>query len=147
MAGGMLYRCRWCERAFCEDCLDFDKTTLIGNNLPEYEILGYPEMAQAFYIQCGICTDNFKAHPEDKALVDEIAANISLEHERKFPQHPVSDDGLTDVSTVDPSSVNTPILIDDEYEQDVLSSKKRKVIGDTLHLSVKREKLGANITR
>ena len=46
----MLYRCRWCERGFCEDCLDWDTTELLGENLKEYEILGFPAVTQAYYV-------------------------------------------------------------------------------------------------
>lgn len=46
----MLYRCRWCERGYCEDCLDWDKTELLGENLKEYEILGFPAVSQAYYV-------------------------------------------------------------------------------------------------
>ncbi|KAI9836663.1 MAG: hypothetical protein M1819_001298 [Sarea resinae] len=54
-AGGLIFRCRWCERGYCEDCLDWDNTELIGDNTPEYELLDFPEMSQAFYIVCPGC--------------------------------------------------------------------------------------------
>lgn len=57
-AGGMLYRCRWCERAYCEDCLDWEKTNLVGENLKEFELLSFPAVAQAYYIKCPDCTDH-----------------------------------------------------------------------------------------
>ncbi|KAI9795562.1 MAG: hypothetical protein M1833_006962 [Piccolia ochrophora] len=63
-AGGLIYRCRWCERGYCDDCLQFDKTTLIGGNLTEYALLGFPEVEQAFYISCPSCTDH---HARDEA--------------------------------------------------------------------------------
>jgi SWI/SNF-related matrix-associated actin-dependent regulator of chromatin subfamily A member 5 len=46
-AGGMLYRCRWCEKAYCEDCNEWDVATLVGNTLPEHEMLGFGEVTQA----------------------------------------------------------------------------------------------------
>jgi SWI/SNF-related matrix-associated actin-dependent regulator of chromatin subfamily A member 5 len=145
MAGGMLYRCRWCERAYCEDCIDFDKTTLIGNNLQELELLGYPEMTQAFYIQCGVCTEHFVENPKDFRLCQDLAEGIRLEHESRFGQF--SREGstragsLTDATTAEASSVNTPIVIDD-YEDDIPYSKKRKAMRDLQGFSAKREKLG-----
>ncbi|KAF2103137.1 hypothetical protein NA57DRAFT_28830, partial [Rhizodiscina lignyota] len=64
-AGGMLYRCRWCSHAYCEDCFDFDGSTLLGNNLIEYETLGYDENATAFYVECAPCLAH---HREDKDM-------------------------------------------------------------------------------
>jgi SWI/SNF-related matrix-associated actin-dependent regulator of chromatin subfamily A member 5 len=125
-AGGMLYRCRWCERAYCEDCLDFDETTLIGNNLQEYELLNYPEMTQAFYIQCSNCTDHFKQHPQDEQLCNSLAYGIRLEHERRFGY--LSREGsMTDATTVETTGVNTPIVIDDDDFGTASLSKKRKL--------------------
>src|SRR4051794_6045754 len=40
-AGNMLYRCRFCERAYCEDCLDFDIGKLIGDEILEFQLLDY----------------------------------------------------------------------------------------------------------
>ena len=57
-AGGMLFRCRWCERAYCEDCADWEKTELLGENLREYELLGFPDVSQAYYVKCPECTDH-----------------------------------------------------------------------------------------
>ena len=40
-AGGLIFRCRWCELGYCEDCLDWDKATLVGAILPELEMLNF----------------------------------------------------------------------------------------------------------
>ncbi|CAG8977973.1 hypothetical protein HYALB_00001854 [Hymenoscyphus albidus] len=142
-AGGMLYRCRWCEHAYCEDCIDFENTTLIGDNLPEYELLNYPEMTQAFYIQCAACTDHFKQVPKDKALCNEIAHKISEEYESKFvgERESVTPPGsLTDATTTTESNgINTPITIDDDIV--FVSSKKRKMSTQMGGESSKREKV------
>ncbi|KAK3044269.1 hypothetical protein LTS18_001744, partial [Coniosporium uncinatum] len=45
-AGGLIYRCRFCPMAFCEDCLDWDAIKLVGETLPEYEMLGFPAVTQ-----------------------------------------------------------------------------------------------------
>ncbi|KAF4632324.1 hypothetical protein G7Y89_g5801 [Cudoniella acicularis] len=126
--------CRWCERAFCEDCLNFEKTKLIGDNLPEFETLGFPAMTQAFYIQCHVCTDHFIEHPSDKKLCDEFAENVRLEHEKKFvgveeresSSRPDSV-SMTDATTVGTTGINTPIVIDDDDEVLFSPSKKRKM--------------------
>lgn len=140
-AGGMLYRCRWCEHAYCEDCVDFDNTTLIGDNLPEYELLNYPEMTQAFYIQCAACTNHFKDHSGDKALCDEIAERILVDYENKFGGERDSSAGpgsLTDATT-ESNGINTPITIDDDVI--VVATKKRKMTTQMGGGSFKREKI------
>jgi SWI/SNF-related matrix-associated actin-dependent regulator of chromatin subfamily A member 5 len=144
MAGGMLYRCRWCERAFCEDCLDFDKTKLIGNTLPEFQLLGYPQATQAFYIQCGECTKNFDENPKNKQLCDDMETGIMLEWESRFGNpsrsESVQAESLTDGTTAVTSSVNTPIFIDDESDASTMS-RKRKAGKQKVRLNFKKEKL------
>jgi len=56
-AGGMLFRCRDCETAYCEDCAQWDKTKLVGDNLPEYEKMDYGEKASAYYVICQGCVE------------------------------------------------------------------------------------------
>ncbi|KAI4114708.1 MAG: hypothetical protein LQ345_004563 [Seirophora villosa] len=80
-AGGLIFRCRWCERGYCEDCLDFDKTTLIGDNLKEYELLQYPAVKQAYYICCPTCTDYHAFNPTEKAFCDQQAAEIDARYQ------------------------------------------------------------------
>ncbi|KAI9736384.1 MAG: hypothetical protein M1818_006117 [Claussenomyces sp. TS43310] len=124
-AGGMLYRCRWCERAYCEDCLAWDKTTLIADILPEYELLDYPEMVQAFYVQCPSCTDHFERSPQDKALCDVMAMEVEREYKLRFGDGDVAsrEGSLTDATTIETPGVNTPMTLEDD---EGLVSKKRK---------------------
>lgn len=128
-AGGMLYRCRWCERAYCEDCLDFDTTTLIGNTLQEYELLGYPEMVQAFYIQCGSCTDNFKENPDNAKICSYYAEETKFEYEKRFGQlsreTSTRAGSLTDATTIETTGANTPV-VPDEYEPSVATSTRKR---------------------
>ncbi|KIV99609.1 uncharacterized protein PV09_08784 [Verruconis gallopava] len=56
-AGGMIFRCRWCPNGYCEDCLDWDSVKLIGDNIDEYKILGFPVKREAYYIACPACND------------------------------------------------------------------------------------------
>jgi SWI/SNF-related matrix-associated actin-dependent regulator of chromatin subfamily A member 5 len=146
-AGGMLYRCRWCEKAYCEDCLDWDQTTLIGNNLLEYELLAYPEMVQAFYIQCSACTTNFAEHPGDKKLCDDLAAGFQLDHDKLYGERADREmstraGSLTDATTIETPGAQTPIVIDDDDEEPEPSSRKRKAKASTrTSRSFKREKL------
>jgi hypothetical protein len=113
-AGGMLYRCRWCERAFCEDHLEFDETELIDDNLPEYELLGYPSRGNAFYVRCPPCRTHFVEKPGDKKLCDDMAENIRIEHERRFNNPSTPSTPMTDATTIENTALNTPSLIDDE---------------------------------
>lgn len=67
----MLYRCRWCQLAFCEDCLNFDRAELIGDTLPELKLLGFAEVNQAYYVKCHVCADLHDANPETQEFCDE----------------------------------------------------------------------------
>lgn len=124
----MLYRCRWCEKAYCEDCLEWENTTLIGNNLLEYEVLDYGELAQAFYVVCTGCNDHFKEMPGDKALCDSLAEGFKEEHDLKFSAAPVSTraGSLTDATTIETPGAKTPIVIDDDIAMQ--PTKKRKLV-------------------
>ncbi|KAG9247697.1 SNF2 family N-terminal domain-containing protein [Calycina marina] len=124
-AGGMLYRCRFCERAYCEDCIDFESTTLVGNNLPEYEVLPYPEMSQAFYVECPACHDHWEEIPDDKVLCENLAEEWRQNHERAFGDEAGS---LTDATTIETPGVNTPVVIEDNgLSNGVLPTRKRKL--------------------
>jgi len=52
-AGGMLFVCQACPKAFCEDCLPTDVKRIIGD-CTRFEKLGYisPQSASAVYIHC-----------------------------------------------------------------------------------------------
>ncbi len=146
-AGGMLYRCRWCERAYCEDCLNMEKTVLIGNSLMEYELLGYPEMAQAFYVQCSSCTDTFKENLHNKKLCDDLAEGIRLEYESRFGnglrEMSTRPGSMTDATTVQTTEANTPMVIDDD-EIELTPSHKRKPQHDfnSSQRSFKKSRIG-----
>jgi SWI/SNF-related matrix-associated actin-dependent regulator of chromatin subfamily A member 5 len=136
----MLYRCRWCERASCEDCLDFDKTILIGDNLVEYDLLQFPAQTQAFYIQCPACTDHFVDNPKDKVICDDMARDMAIEHQRLFGAvDTLSQSGsLTDAATIDTTGANTPAVTDDDFVE--VAGKKRKLKADAGKRSQKRMK-------
>lgn len=51
----MLYRCCSCANSFCEDCLDWDNTELLGDTLEELDLLSFGVTDQAFYIKCSRC--------------------------------------------------------------------------------------------
>jgi SWI/SNF-related matrix-associated actin-dependent regulator of chromatin subfamily A member 5 len=51
-AGQLLYSCRSCTRAYCEQCLDWSNTVFIGTDV--YEAVGYVPKS-AFYTECAAC--------------------------------------------------------------------------------------------
>ncbi|TDL22661.1 hypothetical protein BD410DRAFT_898225 [Rickenella mellea] len=65
-AGGMLFRCRTCPHAYCDDCLPPGDTVTVGPSLPEFEVLGVGEMPQAYFIQCESCVETFGKYPAYK---------------------------------------------------------------------------------
>ncbi|MCJ1381133.1 hypothetical protein MMC17_004242 [Xylographa soralifera] len=142
-AGGMIYRCRWCERGYCEDCLEFDKTTMIGNNLKEYELLGFPEVTQAFYISCPSCKDhhiedlNAKNFCETKAqeydeeykhvLESQSLTIIDNDAERKMVSSFSRAGSMTDATTLDESGLSTPqVECADTFRASVGTKRKIK---------------------
>lgn len=136
----MIYRCRWCERGYCEDCLDWDKTDLIGDSLKEFELLGFPSVTQAFFIRCPGCVDHHAANPAERELCESHAADydswyqIFLDEKqatedaaRKFPMAPASRaESLTDATTAQDSTISTPHLRAFDNNIRTSSSRKRK---------------------
>ena len=47
--------CRWCAFGYCEDCLDWDRTRLLGDNIDEYKVLKFPIRREAYYVICQDC--------------------------------------------------------------------------------------------
>lgn len=155
-AGGMIFRCRWCERGYCEDCLDWEKTEIIGENLKEYELLGFPTVTQAFYISCPTCKDYHTEDSTARKFYEEIAAQYDGQHAEaleeqaleaaaaevaKKPMLPLSRaESLTDATTLDGSGVLTPQLGASD-NMSTSNSRKRKAAPETfLATPSKREK-------
>jgi SWI/SNF-related matrix-associated actin-dependent regulator of chromatin subfamily A member 5 len=81
-AGGLIYRCRWCmEGSYCEDCLDWENTKLLGETLPEYEMLGYPSKDNAYFIECSSCIASWTDNAAIKAEVEKERNRIDAEYE------------------------------------------------------------------
>lgn len=80
-AGGLIFRCRWCPQGFCEDCLDWDKTELIGDNLAEFELLGEAPTAGGFYIKCPTCVDHCEENTEQKAWMEGMESSYRDQHD------------------------------------------------------------------
>ncbi|PQE10169.1 ISWI chromatin-remodeling complex ATPase ISW2 protein [Rutstroemia sp. NJR-2017a WRK4] len=156
--GGMLYRCRWCEKAECEDCLDWQMFKPVGDNLIEYELLGFKAMTQAFYVQCRGCSINFAENEDDKTVCDTLEKEWTEEWEKRFGQAPDGDfseatsasmertgsaaeGSLTDAMIIDTPGLLTPTVNDEEIEV-VVTPRKRKHQGEVFD-TVKREKVRA----
>ncbi|KAL9100260.1 MAG: hypothetical protein Q9163_004336 [Psora crenata] len=146
-AGGMLYRCRWCERGYCEDCLDWEKTDLLDENLKEYEILGFPAVVQAFYIRCHSCFDHHAEDPQARAFCKRTAEEIDDSYQKKFPTEQAlivtaavvtdertrtrsSTESLTEATTLDSSAFSTPQSVVDKATSS--TSKKRNAAHKSL---------------
>ena len=156
-AGGMLFRCRWCERSFCEDCLDWEKTQLLGENLKEYELLGFPAIDQAWYIKCPRCTEDHEQNPDDLALCEGAAKEINEKYEKFLAERdsaaaaeeekkvvltiPSRDESLTDATTVETSGATTPGLnvIESPFTSDGQRCKAtQNALPDTIGVASRR---------
>jgi SWI/SNF-related matrix-associated actin-dependent regulator of chromatin subfamily A member 5 len=80
-AGGMIYRCRWCQNGFCEDCLDWDNVKLVGHTLPEFEMLDFHKVTQAYFIECSSCLDRVANDPTERDAVARERDRIAKEYE------------------------------------------------------------------
>ncbi|KAI9827169.1 MAG: hypothetical protein M1832_005305 [Thelocarpon impressellum] len=121
-AGGMLYRCRWCERAYCEDCLELDRADLIGDSLMELETLGLDAISQAFYVRCPDCKDVQEGDPSARKFCADMLAEFCRKHQEMLEAEGRDDaphtteaasraHSLTDATTVESSGVNTPTTV------------------------------------
>lgn len=141
----MIYRCRWCERGYCEDCLDWEKTDLLGDNLKEFELLGVTSVTQAFFIRCPCCVDHHAANPVERDLCNSHAADydfeyqilldekIANEHTAGKPLVPASRaESLTDATTAQDSAISTPQLRAFDNNIRTSTSRKPKAAPDSL---------------
>ncbi|KAH6614340.1 ISWI chromatin-remodeling complex ATPase ISW2 [Boeremia exigua] len=80
-AGGLIFRCRWCPQGFCEDCLDWDKAVLIGENLPEFEIVGEPSPSGGFYVECPECVEACENSKVQREWTDNTQREYQEQHD------------------------------------------------------------------
>ncbi|KAF1965362.1 hypothetical protein BU23DRAFT_546162 [Bimuria novae-zelandiae CBS 107.79] len=85
-AGGLMYRCRWCPRGFCEDCIEWGKEELIGENLPEFEMMHQPSAETGFYIKCPDCVDSIAEDEEKREWIEGMEKSYAEQHEEWFKQ-------------------------------------------------------------
>lgn len=139
----MIFRCRWCERGYCEDCLDWDRTDLLGETLKEYELLGFPAVTQAFYLgKCPSCTAQHEEDEEARAFCERATVEIDTKYEMMIeeqallaaatevatkPKESPSRSGslsMTDATTISNSGISTPLV--SEIEKKAVTDGKRK---------------------
>ncbi|KAL3709382.1 hypothetical protein TMatcc_003172 [Talaromyces marneffei ATCC 18224] len=56
-AGGLLLACTKCPGAYCIDCVDLDAIKSIGDNILEFEAIGYESPRYIHHITCGDCLE------------------------------------------------------------------------------------------
>ncbi|GME62408.1 iswi chromatin-remodeling complex atpase isw2 [Neofusicoccum parvum] len=115
-AGGMLFRCRFCSLAFCEDCLNFDRASLIGDSLPELQLLDFGEVSQAFFVKCHVCADIHDEEPDMKHFCEEQAREFDRAWQ-KFKAEKEAQDQLEEEETAAvsaPTSARTTKAHDDQ---------------------------------
>ena len=139
----MLFRCRWCERSYCEDCLDWEKTQLLGDELKEYEMLGFSTVSQAFYIQCpgcaelrianaeidALCTSQEQQIDHDYAIWASEAEKVELKGEPQSSVLPSRAESMIDGTTCDDSGLSTPKFnLTDDVLPSARGTKGRKIL-------------------
>ncbi|KAJ8109992.1 hypothetical protein OPT61_g7048 [Boeremia exigua] len=112
-AGGLVFRCRWCPQGFCEDCLDWDKTVLVGENLPEFEIMGEPAPSGGFYVKCPECVDICANGKEQREWTENTEREYQEQHaawleERRVAVQQLEQEATTAVNDASaaPATVN-----------------------------------------
>ena len=79
-AGGMLYRCRWCEMAYCDDCLDSSNVELLGDTLKEFLLLDFGYIVQAHFVTCPSCVYRHRNLPKDRKFCHDMASKFDAEY-------------------------------------------------------------------
>ncbi|KAG7085999.1 hypothetical protein E1B28_003522 [Marasmius oreades] len=84
-AGYLLFRCRTCPRALCEDCLE-DPFQPIDEFLPEFELLGHNASPGAYFIYCKQCLEQSKTEPKWWEEWMKESRKVEEALERKYAQ-------------------------------------------------------------
>lgn len=132
-SGGLIYRCRWCHKGFCEDCLDPD-SKLLGETISEYEVLQFTPKRNAWYIHCTECQESQEdpafgkliasmAEQHDKEHAELVQAqNDNMDHSAELAASdltmpPSRDESMTDGITLESSGQATPLEHTREVER------------------------------
>jgi len=115
--------CRWCPNGYCEDCLDWDRTTLVGETLPEHEVVGFSAVEQAFYIVCPDCDEHHQQTPEARKFFEEQAALFQAQYQSQVDKEEGDDEAVAPgTSGLDGSSVERESRAESMTEAATLSS-------------------------
>lgn len=134
--GGMIYRCRWCENGFCEDCLDWDTVTLVGDTLPEFEMRNFGKNAQAYFIECPHCIQRMQADPNDAKLTANERAKIESRYAAWLLEEGEEESGPSPTFAQDtPDTVSEVMTPMDEVAEPTTTSKT------VVHQSRKKAKM------
>lgn len=124
-AGNLIYRCRWCEKGYCEDCLDWDTARLIGETLPEYEMLHHG-VTNAYFVDCQSCVVRWR-----NDLGDELSCKTEKSRiDREFAKFRGAEDGPAsdfDRSVDTPDTVSEAVTPMEPPETTIKEGKKQKV--------------------
>lgn len=87
-AGGMLYWCQTCPHSYCEDCLPSDDLSQVGPTIPEFTLMGYPQVAQSYFIQCPECIAYYDSAPKERELFEaeqrKLQSKVEAEHAEAY---------------------------------------------------------------
>lgn len=141
----MIYRCRWCERGYCEDCLDWDKAKLLGESLKEFVLLGVSAVPQAFFIWCPSCIEHHETNPAERELCESHAAEYDHQYQKLLDENAADEntatktlmsssraESLTDATSLEDSALSTPLLRASDSSTHQSISRKRKAALDPL---------------
>lgn len=62
--------------------MNWEKTELIGENLPELEMLGFGAIEQAFWIKCEHCVERHQVDPAAREICEEMMTEWAAEREQ-----------------------------------------------------------------
>ena len=135
-AGGLIYRCRWCPLGFCEDCLDWDQTELIGENLPEFELMGEESMPGGFYINCPTCVETIEENEEHKKWLQNKEKEYKDQHniwlqDREETQRQLNErDATTEATLKNKSAQGNSKLLDLPQVVEPLVKQQKYITAD-----------------
>jgi SWI/SNF-related matrix-associated actin-dependent regulator of chromatin subfamily A member 5 len=126
-AGGLIFRCRWCEKGYCEDCMDWDTVKLVGESIPEMEMLNY-YTNNGWYVECQTCVEHWQEDPEDHKFVQKQKRQIEKQYDAFLKESDAVAEASAGVNGKD-TCTGTPVTISEAEtptEEAMPMSKKQK---------------------
>ena len=125
--------------------MNWENTLLIGETLKEFDMLGFPEVNQAYYVECHRCVAYYQADKNARKIRDRRAMDIDKSHEEYFEEQcraenqeedidrredSISDiESMTEGPTLDNSALSTPPPAE---EQKPMSRKRKLLDNDSI---------------